>query len=366
MINFLYKTIRPLIFLLYPETVHELASFWIKVVAKLRRHSFSGKNNLETKLFSHTISVPVGMAAGFDKKGDLVNGLRALDFAVVETGTFTKSYQKGNEKPRVFRIPEQQALFNRMGFNNPGIQKGLQYLEKARHPFAISIGKSRDTPLEDAVDDYTEILEMIENYPNFRLRERIVYIAINVSSPNTPGLRMLQNKKYIASLIARCRRVTKIPLLIKFSPDFTDFREYEDILKSAIKSGVHGVIVTNTTSDENIVTCVPDKIRNRGGGLSGYPLKMKSGEYLKRTLRICKGKIPVISSGGVMEPEDVWKRLEMGASLVQIYTGFIYNGPGFAAQCADYVQKKILEKGFKSFAEYQLSLRGTRNSAKMM
>jgi dihydroorotate dehydrogenase len=241
-----------------------------------------------------------------------------------------------------------------MGFNNPGIKEGLEHLRKARYPFSVSIGKSKETPVEQAAEDYVEILKTIEMSRYTEVKKKIVYIAINISSPNTPGLRLLQNKKYIKELIGQCKKTSNLPLFVKFSPDFSSIAEFETTLKAALKAGVDGVIVTNTTSDERLTKCVAEDIRKNGGGLSGLPLTQKSEEYLQSALKICKDAIPVISSGGVMSGEDVLKRLQWGAAAVQVYTGFIYNGSAFVKDCTKYMNTMIVESGCKSLDEFRV------------
>ena len=353
LLRVLYRCIRFVLFQFDPEKIHDMISGFIKVLGFLIRNG-SGQNKLlKITLCNQFLNCPMVMAAGFDKNGDLVNGLHSFGFGLTEVGTFTKKSQAGNPKPRLFRITSHHALFNRMGFNNHGIEKGLDKLAKSRYPFAISIGKSKETPVEQAVEDYIEILETIEHLRYTDLRKKIVYIAINVSSPNTPGLRLLQNKKYIKDLIVKCKQVSELPLFVKFSPDFSSMKEFETTLAAALEAGVNGVIVTNTSSDEALTQCVPEAIRKAGGGLSGLPVTEKSEKYLTSALKLCRGVIPVLSSGGIMSPEDVWKRLEMGASAVQIYTGFIYNGPGFIKESIDYVENKLQQGGFQSLSDYQ-------------
>ncbi|MDH4262557.1 MAG: quinone-dependent dihydroorotate dehydrogenase [Spirochaetia bacterium] len=350
-----YRTIRYFLFKIDPESVHHFVSYFIKIKGFLFLF-FKPKRSsqvLDIDLCNVSLFNPIAMAAGFDKNGDMVNGLNSFGFGFTEVGTFTKKIQTGNPRPRLFRVPSQYALFNRMGFNNPGIEKGLENLRNARFYFAVSIGKSKETPVEQAVDDYVEILKTIELSRYKDVKKKIIYIAINISSPNTPGLRLLQNKKYIKDLIDQCKKTSDLPLFIKFSPDFSSIREFETTLHSALKAGINGVIVTNTTSDETITRYVADDIRKAGGGLSGLPLAQKSELYLKSALKICKGKVPVISSGAVMSKEDILRRLQWGASVVQVYTGFIYNGPTFVKDCLKYVISKINESGYPGLIDYQ-------------
>ena len=346
-----YRFIRNIFFRFDLEFIHGVVSVFLEFTGLF--FNISLRNNQGYRFCNQNLANPIGLAAGFDKNGNLVNGLSLLHFGLVETGTFTKSAQSGNPLPRLFRIPSHQALFNRMGFNNPGIEKGIENLRKARYPFAVSIGKSKETSVDKAAEDYVSILRVIELPENRDVKNRIVYIAINISSPNTPGLRLLQNKTYIRNLIAECRKESNLPLFVKFSPDFSNMREFNSTLTAAVKAGINGVIVTNTTSDQGITGCVPPEIRNNGGGLSGQPLTKKSEEYLKAAMKICGTNIPVISSGGIMNLEDVWKRLESGASLVQLYTGFIYNGPWFVQECIKYINFKIQQNGFTNFNEYR-------------
>jgi len=357
----LYFCIRFVLFRFDPEVVHDVVSYILRLMGffagLVSRLHLRSKNPLEgllqTRVGRHVLPGPVFMAAGFDKNGSLVNGLHTFGFGLAEVGTFTLRAQAGNPRPRLFRIPAEKALFNRMGFNNPGIEKGLENLRRARYPFAISIGKSKETPVEKAAEDYEEILKTMESTRFRTVKNHIVYVAINISSPNTPGLRQLQDKTWVLDLVKRCKKITELPLFVKFAPDFSTMGEFENTLKAALKAGADGVIVTNTTSDEKLTGCVAEEIRKNGGGLSGKPLTARSGEYLEAALGICKGAVPVISSGGVMSAEEIARRLKTGASAVQVYTGFIYNGPCFVKEATDYLEEEIQEGGFLSLAQYQ-------------
>ncbi len=345
----MYAWFRPLFFLFSPEKAHDLAVVFLKSLPD--RKSGTLFENRAVQIGSLKLPGPVGIAAGFDKKGDLSRGLARLGYGFSEIGTFTPKPQSGNPKPRVFRLKKQEALLNRMGFNNPGIEAGLRNLEKkysATMPVGISIGKQKETPNENALDDYLYQIERIREFCQKHKNggPRVAYIAINISSPNTPGLRELQEKKSMTALIRKCRERSPLPLFVKFAPDFPAMpaknskkeqaSELELSIEAAFGAGADGVIVTNTTNDLSVLGQAADSFPGFTGGISGTPLREKSLLALEAALRARK-KFPlakVISSGGVMTPEEAIRRLEMGADLVQVYTGFIYRGPWLAQEIA--------------------------------
>ena len=264
---------------------------------------------------------PVGLAAGFDKNGIAIPALAALGFGSVEIGTVTAAAQPGNPKPRMFRLPEAEAIINRLGFNNRGAAAMAERLQTLRQstrwpaiPVGINIGKSRVVPLEDAVEDYLKSLRL--------LREHGDYFVLNVSSPNTPGLRSLQDPAALGPLCATLRQeLVQKPLLLKIAPDLT-WKEIDDIVATAESTGISGIIATNTTID---LSGVPSP-RQTEGGLSGTPLRERSYEVLKYVK--ARSRLSVISVGGVMNTTDAVARFDAGADLIQLYTGFIYRGPG--------------------------------------
>jgi dihydroorotate dehydrogenase len=318
--------LRPLLFLVDPEKVHEYALHALSVGSSfplLKRRA--EESPLRKEVFGLSFPNPIGLAAGFDKNGIAIPALAALGFGSVEIGTVTALAQPGNPKPRMFRVPESEAIINRLGFNNRGataMAERMQVLQQSTHwpaiPVGINIGKSRVVALENAVDDYLSSLRLLREYGD--------YFVLNVSSPNTPGLRSLQDPAALGPLCATLRQeLEHKPLLLKIAPDLT-WKEVDDILATAEINGISGIIATNTTIDHS---SVPVSKRTQGG-LSGTPLRDRSYEILKYVKT--QSRLPVVSVGGIMNVTDVLARFDAGADLVQLYTGFIYRGPGFIAQ----------------------------------
>jgi len=295
---------------------------------------FSGKLNDEDKLCTQVAGIqfpnPIGLAAGFDKNANWVDILAKLGFGHIEIGTVTPKSQPGNPKPRLFRLPEDKALINRMGFNNDGadvIANRLSRLDREKINVVIggNIGKNKITPNENAVDDYLYCFEKLFNY--------VDYFAVNVSSPNTPGLRELQEKDSLTAILsalqdANNHKTAAKPIFLKIAPDLNS-DQIDEIIQVVVSTRLTGIIATNTTiSRENLIS-PRIKIENAGqGGLSGAPLAPVSDRTLVYLKMKCPSDLVIISSGGIMNPEIAEKRLEEGAGLVQIYTGFIYEGPG--------------------------------------
>lgn len=326
-----YRFTKPLLFKLDPEAAHGLTSAAMRAITPVIRNAHIEKCPAQV-LFDRKVHSPIGIAAGFDKFCHAPLYLYKLGFGFVESGSLTPKPQAGNPKPRLARVPDQQLLLNKMGFNNPGFLVGWKNLRArialAPHAYqiALSLGKGKDTDVERAADDYTHCLGVLKSDP---MSEFLFYIAINVSSPNTPNLRALQKGAAIKKLVAACTKVSPRPIVVKFAADFPDFKTYRASLTAALDAGAEGIIINNTTTDHSLAR-LPEKLRGFGGGLSGKALAEKSRAYLKETLHITKGKVPVISSGGIFSPEEAKIRLDMGADLVQLYTGFIYYGPDFA------------------------------------
>jgi dihydroorotate dehydrogenase len=330
----MYRIIRPLLFRLDPETAHHLTLRLVRLGADplfsiiLRAMYAAPEKPVEA--FGLKFKNPVGLAAGYDKDGLAWRGLTALGFGHIEVGTVTPLPQEGNPKPRVFRLVEDKAVINRMGF--PGL--GANYVRKqlrGKRPkgliLGVNLGKNKQTPNEEAVFDYLSLLE------NFALQAD--YLAINVSSPNTIGLRRLQARDALEGLLTQLghqRRIEQeklekhIPLLVKLAPDLSD-AELDDALDVILRTGMDGDIATNTTLGREGLR---SKQREESGGLSGEPLKVRSEAVLRAIVKRVEGRIPVVSVGGIMSPEDAKARLESGAALVQVYTGLIYAGPGLA------------------------------------
>jgi dihydroorotate dehydrogenase len=327
------RFVRPLLFSLDPETAHHLAigslrafSQWRFALRMLERFQPSPKPKT---LFGLTFPNPIGLAAGFDKNGVAIPALAALGFGFVEIGTVTAKAQAGNPRPRIFRYPEQEALINRLGFNNDGADVVAARLRELRAsgrwpeiPIGINIGKSKITPLEEAAADYLY---------SFRLLiEQADYAVLNVSSPNTPGLRSLQGPRALEELLRAIREENKTsrkPVLLKIAPDLS-LPELEQIIAISEQNEIAGIIATNTTLDHSAIAPSPDQ----QGGLSGRPLRQKSTE-LVRTLTT-RSRLPVIASGGIFDAESAREKWEAGAQLLQVYTGYVYRGPGLLREIA--------------------------------
>ena len=328
------RFVRPLLFLLDPETAHHLTVGALRVASDVdlalrALRKFQPPDNPK-RVFDLDFPNPVGLAAGLDKNGAALPAWAAMGFGFVEIGTVTARPQPGNPAPRIFRYPEQNALINRLGFNNDGadaVARRLDQLKKRGHwpercRIGINIGKSKATPLAEAVQDYL--------YSFRALHEFADYIVLNVSSPNTPGLRELQSPDALSALLAAIANENAAgkPTVVKIAPDLSS-AELEATLAVCESSAVAGVIATNTTLDHSSIPSAQDQ----QGGLSGAPLREKSTEFVRQIAG--RSAIPVIASGGIMDRNSAREKIAAGAQLVQIYTGFIYRGPGLLREIAD-------------------------------
>jgi dihydroorotate dehydrogenase len=334
MTNLYERVVRPLLFSLEAETAHHFT------IASLRRASrldpalhalkrFAPPSKPET-LFGLIFPNPIGLAAGLDKNGVALPAWAALGFGFIEIGTVTAMAQSGNPKPRIFRVPEQKALINRLGFNNDGADAVAERFRRVRKsgrwpavPVGINIGKSRTTPLERATDDYLYSFRLLRDFAD--------YITLNVSSPNTPGLRELQEPAALSRLlhaIGSEQGPLAKPLVVKISPDLTPV-ELEAVLATCEENGVAGIIATNTTLDH---ASIPSEL-DEEGGLSGSPLREKSTALVRSIA--ANSKIPVIASGGICDAESAREKFNAGAQLVQLYTGFVYRGPGLIREIVE-------------------------------
>jgi len=316
------KILRPLLFAIDPETVHHLAMGALRLGGRaLRPLAPTNDPRLARTVFGVNFPNPVGLAAGFDKNADALPAWETLGFGFVEAGTITARAQPGNPRPRIFRVPEYQGLINRLGFNNDGADAVAAHLEKLKErdawpriPVGINIGKSKVTPLEEANADYLLSFQRLQHFGD--------YFVLNVSSPNTPGLRALQDRAALDSLIRdiQSRNTLGRPVLVKIAPDL-EWDAIEEIIGLAHEHRLAGLIATNTTIDQG---ALPAQLR-RQGGLSGAPVRARSTEIVR--FITARSEIPVIAVGGIMTADDALEKFDAGAALVQLYTGFIYEGP---------------------------------------
>ncbi len=333
----LYQLIRPILFHLDPETAHHLGLKALSFAAKL-----GPLNPLAQTLAAHPRTVmglqfpnAVGLAAGMDKNGDCIEGMAALGFGFLELGTVTPLAQLGNPKPRMFRLVGHQAIINRLGFNNKGVDYLIEQVKVRRSQIrlGINIGKNLNTAVENALDDY--LIGLRKVYPHAD------YITVNISSPNTPGLRKLQTAEYLGGLLAGLKlereKLTQVhgrhvPLAVKIAPDLEE-GEIAPLVEQLVKHKVDAVIATNTTLSRSVVAGSPHAAE--AGGLSGRPLFELSTEIVARLAGVLQGELPIIACGGIFGAKDARAKIEAGASLVQIYSGFIYRGPGLVKEIAE-------------------------------
>jgi dihydroorotate dehydrogenase len=331
------RLVRPTLFSISAEAAHDLAirnlravSNWPAALRQLERFQPAPK---PTTVFGLTFPNPVGLAAGFDKNGVAIPAWAALGFGFVEVGTVTAKAQPGNPKPRIFRFPDKGALINRLGFNNDGADIVAARLRALRArgrwpaiPVGINLGKSKITPLEQVVDDYLY---------SFRLLAPLAdYVVLNVSSPNTPGLRSLQEHDALQQLLAAVTRenaTTAKPILLKIAPDLSP-ADLEQVVATAEENRVGGIIATNTTLDHSAIPSA----RDQSGGLSGRPLFARSTEFV-RAIR-ARSSLPIIASGGIFDAATAREKIIAGADLLQLYTGYVYRGPGLLSEIVDSLQ----------------------------
>ena len=343
----MYKLlIKPIFFLFSPETIHHIIFAVVKFVARIPFNMWTWKkmfcleeDRLKREVFGLTFDNPVGLAAGFDKDAKLYNELAAFGFGFIEIGTLTPKGQSGNQKPRLFRLPHDEALINRMGFNNAGVDEAVERLKKRNTNIIIggNIGKNKVTPNQEATIDYEISFEALFSY--------VDYFVVNVSSPNTPGLRELQDKEPLTKLLMRLQELNaskenRKPILLKIAPDLTD-AQLDDIIAIVQDSKIDGVIATNTTIDRSMLTTDQKEVEAIGnGGLSGKPVRKRSTEVIRYLSEKSKKAFPIIGVGGIHSAEDAIEKLEAGASLLQVYTGFIYEGPALIKR----INKAILKQ----------------------
>lgn len=345
-----YALIRPLLFKMDPEAAHNLA------IASLEKGLIPGRGNdfgpeLKTSVCGLTFSNPFGMAAGFDKQAEVMTELLKLGFAFVETGTVTPNPQEGNPKPRMFRLPENEALINRFGFNSVGFHQFLRRIiawhdeNQPKRPGILGINVGANKESASPIDDYTLGVRSFAPFAD--------YLTVNVSSPNTPGLRNWQERGPLTELLgrvleARAGSAKKPPVFLKIAPDLNDALA-EDIAKVAMEVGIDALIVSNTTISRS--TSLPSQLAAEKGGLSGRPLFEMSTELLRKMRILTGGKIPLIGSGGVFTAEDAYAKIRAGASLVQIYTALVYKGPFLAPRLCKGLRHLLTRDGFSSVGQ---------------
>ena len=345
---FTYDQIKKIFFKLSPENAHIVAEFAFKnggrfcpfLTSELAKRYFVADSRLEQELFGATFLNPVGLAAGFDKNATMIRVLTALGFGHIEFGTVTPQPQIGNPKPRLFRYPQLESLQNAMGFNNDGMSKIKKRVEKI-YPFATplgaNIGKNKATSLEDALKDYESLIDAFKEISD--------YIVINISSPNTPGLRDLQNEKFIKELFSMAKSKTNKPVLLKISPDLEP-KDAIDICSVALASGASGIVATNTTIDYSLLPN-PQSF----GGISGKVLEQKSSALFEELSRKFYAKTTLISVGGIDSADTAYKRIKMGASLVQVYSSFIFKGPKLTHDISKGILDLMDKDGFAHISE---------------
>jgi dihydroorotate dehydrogenase len=372
----LYNILRSFLFMFDAEKVHHFSMKCLQlacrfsVTKKIIQKSFSPKNTTAVNVFNVTFKNPIGLAAGFDKNAKYLNELEALGFGAVEIGTVTPLAQNGNETPRLFRLPKDKALINRMGFNNDGVevvverlsswQRAVGNLQLAKENLQVedhlqtancklqtdyckliiggNIGKNKITPNEDAWKDYEICFTALHPY--------VDYFVVNVSSPNTPGLRQLQEKEPLKKILTHLQGLnTKFdspkPILLKIAPDLTQ-TQIDDVIDLAQEIKLDGLVVANTSLDRSTLTTTNTELEDIGaGGLSGLPVKNRATEMVQYIHQKTNGSIPIIASGGIFTGQDAKEKLNAGASLIQVWTGFVYEGPAIVKKINSYLARRF-------------------------
>ena len=342
-----YSAIKPYLFKLQPETAHHLVAFFLRgsnifpsaYNTWIQEH-FIQDDSLRQDLFGRTFLNPVGLGAGFDKNATMIRGMQALGFGFTEIGTVTPKPQAGNPKPRMFRHIQEEAVQNAMGFNNDGMHKVERRL-KERFPFStpigVNIGKNKTTEEEDAISDYITLIKEFKDLSD--------YLVINISSPNTPGLRDLQNEAFISSLFTEAKKLTDKPIMLKIAPDMTPEQAVE-LSKMAVNAGAAGIIATNTSIDYSLVPNPKDI-----GGLSGAVIKEKSFIIFEAVAKELFGKCILISVGGIDCAQEAYKRIKAGASLVQVYSAIVFHGPTLIRDINLGLIELLAADGYKNITE---------------
>jgi dihydroorotate dehydrogenase len=347
-----WPLLRRVLFQLDPERAHALAQVALRGVTPALARWWRPPVDpaLTVRAFGLTFEGPLGLAAGFDKGEARIAGLFALGFSHVEIGTITPRPQPGNERPRLFRLPEHRALLNRMGFNNAGVEscaRRLSAIPAAARlgPVGVNIGKNKATPNERAIEDYLACIDRLHPFAD--------YVVVNISSPNTPGLRQLQESEPLLALLHACvtrlaQRAPGKPLLVKIAPDLTP-EALDEVVDVAIAAGAAGLIATNTTVSRHGVETHPRA--REAGGLSGAPLEPLATAAVRRCYARAGGRLPIVGCGGVLSAEDAYAKIRAGATLVQGYSGLIFVGPGFAREVHEGLAALLRRDGFATLSE---------------
>lgn len=338
----MYEILRPLLFALDAELAHRLTLYGLGVAhrSRLGQYIATPPDDWPVSAFGIRFPNPVGLAAGLDKNAEHLDELGALGFGFVEVGTVTPQPQPGNDKPRMFRLRGHEAIINRLGFNNGGVDALVRNVQQSsyRGVLGINIGKNKNTPNERAVDDYLFCLERVHNHAS--------YITVNISSPNTQGLRDLQEENTLRRFIETLREAqerlgsqsgARKPMLLKIAPDLTE-SELDAIAEVLLSAGVDGVICTNTTIDHSAVA--DDPHGGESGGLSGKPLFARSSAVVRGMRSRLGARVPIIGVGGILDGSDAAEKLDAGATLVQIYTGLVYRGPALISECVNEIRRQ--------------------------
>ena len=344
---FSYNNLKKILFKLDPETAHSVAGFGLRAIAHcpmllrfIKDQNFITHPMLQQEIFGRTFQNPVGLGAGFDKTVQYITAMPTMGFGFTEIGTVTPMPQDGNPKPRLFRLIEDQSIQNAMGFNNKGSDYMLQRLEKLYffdYPLGINIGKNKITPEDEALKDYEILFKAFKDHGD--------YIVINISSPNTPGLRDLQNENFIKAIFEMAKEITTQPVLLKIAPDM-EAQDAIALCKTAVDAGAAGIIATNTTIDYSLTEHAKDF-----GGISGALLTEKSYQLFKAVAKELYGKTLLISVGGIDSAEEAYKRIKAGASLVQVYSMLVYRGPALIKEINEGIIELLKKDGYNHISE---------------
>jgi len=340
----MYNLVKKILFRQDAEDVHYKVMKWLTATYNsgigktfLKSNYTLHHPSLEREVFGIKFKNPVGLAAGFDKDAKFIDQLSCLGFGFIEVGTLTPKPQEGNERPRLFRLPGDAAIINRMGFNNEGVLAAVERLKQRSSDVIIggNIGKNKTTSNDNAIEDYDYCFKELHAY--------VDYFVVNVSSPNTPNLRELQEKEPLKKLLLHLQNINLSypepkPILLKIAPDLSN-EQLDDVLEILDETSLAGIVATNTTIDRNVIKATDEQIKGIGaGGLSGKPLKARSTEIIKYISSKTNGSLPIIAVGGIFNAADAKEKLDAGASLVQVYTGFIYEGPSLAKKiCKEFI-----------------------------